>query len=416
MPEVITFGCRLNSLESEVVKNLAESAGFGDDTIIFNSCAVTGEAERQLRQAVRKSRREHPDSTIIMTGCAAQISPDQYSGMDEVDFVIGNDLKLQPESWQKLRAERTLVSDIMDATSVDAHLMIDGMEGRSRGFLQVQTGCDHRCTFCIIPYGRGNSRSFAEEDIIRQARKLTSSGYSELVLTGVDITSYGKDLSGDVQLGRVMKTLLSENADIKRLRLSSIDPAEIDDDLWDLIESEPRLMPHLHISLQAGDNMILKRMKRRHNREDVIRLCEKARRLRPDMVFGADIIAGFPTETDEMFKQSMDLIEQCNIVLLHVFPYSPRPGTPASKMPQVHGGLRKERAAKLRTLGEKLLEKELTNHINKTSQIIVEKEKEGHTEHFLKVVLDKSCESGEIVTAKITGKQKGILKAALVDV
>ncbi len=397
--EIITFGCRLNSFESEVIREHARNAGCGSETIIFNTCAVTGEAERQLRQAIRKARRENPHARIIVAGCAVQIAPKKYAEMEEVDQLIGNDLKLKAEAWKSLAEERVIVSDIMAVREAEGHL-IEGMEGRARAFLQVQSGCNHRCTFCIIPFGRGNSRSVPFEDITRQAEKFVESGYNEIVLTGVDITSYGTDLPDEPALGQMMKRLLVTVPELKRLRLSSIDPVEIDEDLWDLIEKEPRLMPHLHLSIQAGDDMILKRMKRRHSHQDVIDTCSRARNLRPDIVFGADIIAGFPTETEEMFANSLDIVRECDITFLHVFPYSPRPGTPAAKMPQVPGNIRKERAARLRELGERHLTKKLEQYINHDMNIIVEEINTGCDEHFFKVRLDRECNPGEIVKVR----------------
>jgi threonylcarbamoyladenosine tRNA methylthiotransferase MtaB len=401
-PRIITFGCRLNSYESEAMKSLASNAGYGYETIIFNTCAVTGEAERQVRQAIRKARRENPEARIVVTGCAAQIGPDSYATMEEVDFVIGNDVKLRAETWANLGSEKVHVTDIMSIRETAGHL-IEGMEGMARAFMQVQTGCDHRCTFCIIPYGRGNSRSVPLKDIVVQARKLVEAGYREIVLTGVDITSYGPDLPGNPLLGEMITELLEQVPELKRLRLSSIDPVEIDESLWRLIAEEPRLMPHLHLSLQAGDDMVLKRMKRRHSRQDVIDICKRARDLRPDIVFGADIIAGFPTETEEMFANTMDIVRECDITLLHVFPFSPRPGTPAAKMPQVPVKVRKERAARLRALGEEQLQNKMKQFINKEMEAIVEETKTARTDHFLKSVLDKECNPGEVIKIRAAG-------------
>ncbi|MCB1558204.1 MAG: tRNA (N(6)-L-threonylcarbamoyladenosine(37)-C(2))-methylthiotransferase MtaB [Alphaproteobacteria bacterium] len=400
-PQVQTFGCRLNVYESEVMKNHARDAGI-EDAIIFNTCAVTAEAERQARQAIRRARRENPDAKIIVTGCSAQIKPESYAEMEEVDQVIGNHAKLKAETWTDRREEKLIVNDIMSVRETAGHLL-EGMEGHARAFIQVQNGCDHRCTFCIIPYGRGNSRSVPLPKIIDQVRLLVDQGYKEIVLSGVDVTSYGKDLPGEPTLGYLIKILLKETPELPRVRLSSLDPIEIDKDLWDLIANEPRLMPHLHLSVQAGDNMILKRMKRRHNREDVIELCKKARRLRPDMVFGADIIAGFPTETEEMFQNTIDLVESCDLTFLHVFPYSPRPQTPAAKMPQVNPQIRKERAQRLRELGSLQLARFHESRKNATFQIIVEQGNIGRTQHFAEVTLDQECPVGAILTVQTTG-------------
>ncbi len=355
--KVITFGCRLNTYESEVMKDHARKAGL-DNAIIINTCAVTSEAERQARQTIRRARRENPDAKIIVTGCAAQVHPESFSSMPEVNQVIGNDLKLKAETWNPLLTERVRVNDIMEVKETASH-MIAGFDHHARAFVQVQNGCDHRCTFCIIPYGRGNSRSVAMGEIVDQVRKLVESGYQEIVLTGVDITSYGPDLPGQPTLGQMVRRLLALVPDIKRLRLSSLDPVEIDEDLWRLIGEEPRMMPHLHLSMQAGDDMVLKRMKRRHLRQDLFDVCKRARQLRPDMVFGADIIAGFPTETDEMFENTLNAVKECDVTFLHVFPYSPRKGTPAARMPQVDGVVRKKRAKILRDLGVEQVRKHL---------------------------------------------------------
>ncbi|TJW44181.1 MAG: tRNA (N(6)-L-threonylcarbamoyladenosine(37)-C(2))-methylthiotransferase MtaB, partial [Mesorhizobium sp.] len=330
--DVVTFGCRLNTYESEVMRREAESAGLGaleGGAIIFNTCAVTGEAVRQAKQSIRKARRDNPRARIIVTGCAAQTGPQNFVAMDEVDLVLGNEEKLKAHSYRALPdfgvndTEKARVNDIFSVRETAGH-MVDAIEGRARAFVQVQNGCDHRCTFCIIPYGRGNSRSVPMGAVIEQVKRLCGNGYAEIVLTGVDMTSFGADLPGSPKLGRLVKTILKQAPDVKRLRLSSIDSIEADDELLETIASEPRLMPHLHLSLQSGDDMILKRMKRRHNREQSIRFCEDVRRLRPDIVFGADIIAGFPTETDEMFENSLEIVEECGLTHLHVFPFSPR--------------------------------------------------------------------------------------------
>lgn len=394
-PQLVTFGCRLNTYESEVMRSHAKNAGL-EDAIIFNTCAVTKEAERQARQAIRRARRENPNAKIIVTGCSAQIDPQTYAQMDEVDKIIGNDLKLKAETWGLAGAERLLVNDIMSVTETAGHL-IEGVEGHARAFIQVQNGCDHRCTFCIIPYGRGNSRSVPIGEIAAQVRKLVESGYNEIVMTGVDVTSYGADLPGKPALGQMIRRVLALVPELPRLRLSSLDPVEIDEDLWRLIAEEPRLMPHLHMSLQAGDDMILKRMKRRHLRADAIEMCRKARDYRPDMAFGADIIAGFPTETDEMFQNTLNIVEECDLTFLHVFPYSERPGTPAAKMPPVPVPIRKERAAALRKLGDNQVDKFLKFHVKQTRQAIVEQDNIGRTEHFAAVELDRPCQVGSLV-------------------
>lgn len=414
-PQLKTFGCRLNFYESEVMRDHASNAGL-DDAIIFNTCAVTKEAERQARQAIRRARRDNPQAKIIVTGCSAQIDPQKYAQMEEVDQVIGNDLKLKSESWGgEAQHAKILVNDIMSVKETASHL-IEGFEDKSRAFLQVQNGCDHRCTFCIIPYGRGNSRSVPMGEIAAQVRKLVEQGYNELVFTGVDVTSYGGDLPGKPSLGQMIRRVLAMVPELQRLRLSSLDPVEIDDDLWDLIAKEPRLMPHLHLSLQAGDDMILKRMKRRHLRDDIVAVCKKARELRPDMVFGADVIAGFPTETEEMFLNSLDIIERCDITYLHVFPYSERDGTPAARIPdQVQVPVRKERAARLRALGEVQVNKLLERSIGKDFQVIVEKGNIGKTETFLPVILFDTFETGSIISMRSTGVSEGALLADVID-
>ncbi len=412
-PQLVTFGCRLNTYESEVMRAHAFEAGL-EDAIIFNTCAVTKEAERSARQAIRKARRENPDAKIIVTGCSAQIDPDTYAAMEEVDQIIGNDLKLKADSWGGQNEARVLVNDIMSVTETASH-MLEGFQERSRAFIQVQNGCDHRCTFCIIPYGRGNSRSVPIGVIVDQVRALVAGGYNEIVMTGVDVTSYGSDLPGKPTFGQMIRRVLNNVSELPRLRLSSLDPVEIDDDMWDLIQSEPRLMPHLHLSLQAGDDMILKRMKRRHLRQDVIDVCSKARKLRPGMSFGADIIAGFPTETDEMFQNTMEIVRECELTFLHVFPYSEREGTPAAKMPQVEPKLRKSRAALLRKLGEQQLLKFMNCQVNKNAQVIVEKGNIGRTEEFAEVQLDKEKEVGSLVNVYIEKLQGGTLHAKVID-
>ena len=410
-PDVITFGCRLNAYESEVVRANAAEAGL-DDTVIVNTCAVTAEAERQARQAIRRARRERPDARIIVTGCAAQIDPERYAAMPEVDRVLGNLEKLDPNAFGIDRTERIAVNDIMSVTETAGHL-IEGLEGRARAFLQVQNGCNHRCTFCIIPFGRGNSRSVPIGAIVDQARRLITNGYAEIVLTGVDITDYGRDLPGSPALGQMLRRLIAAVPELERLRLSSIDPVEVDDDLWRLIAEEPRLMPHLHLSLQAGDDMILKRMKRRHSRADAVAFCERARDLRPDIAFGADLIAGFPTETDAMFENSLALVEDCGLTWLHVFPYSERPGTPAARMPQVPGDVRKERSAALRDAGDKAVNRFLESRKGSTASVLVEQDRLGRSEHFAPVGLDRVVAPGSVVAARVTGAADGRLLGAI---
>lgn len=410
-PEIVTFGCRLNAYESEVMRSHAEKAGL-EDVIIFNTCAVTKEAERQARQSIRQARRKNPDAKIIVTGCSAQIQPEMYSEMDEVDQIIGNDLKLKADSWSSSSSEKILVNDIMSVKETASHL-IEGFEGKARAFVQVQNGCDHRCTFCIIPYGRGNSRSVPIGVITDQIRQLVENGFNEVVFTGVDISSYGHDLPGEPTLGQMIRRVLALVPDLPRLRVSSIDPVEIDDDLWRLIAEEPRLMPHLHLSLQAGDDMVLKRMKRRHLRQDVIDTCQRARDLRPDMEFGADIIAGFPTETDEMFENTLNIVGECDLTFLHVFPYSERPGTPAARMPQVEKKIRTERAAKLREAGQTQFQQFLNRHTNKERYVIVEKDNIGRTEHFAPVRFAENLPQGSLQRVQ-TGKVDGDMLAATV--
>jgi threonylcarbamoyladenosine tRNA methylthiotransferase MtaB len=366
--------------------------GLGD-AIIFNTCAVTKQAEKDARAAIRKARRDNPGAKIIVTGCSAQVNPQSYAQMPEVDKVIGNDLKLKAETWGLPGEERVLVNDIMSVQETAGHIL-QGFEDHSRAFIQVQNGCDHRCTFCIIPYGRGNSRSVPIGVVAEQVRTLAKAGYNEVVMTGVDVTSYGADLPGKPTLGQMIRRVLALVPELPRLRLSSLDPVEIDADLWLLIEKEPRLMPHLHISLQAGDDLILKRMKRRHLRADVIEMCRKSRDLRPDMAFGADIIAGFPTETEEMFQNTLKLVEECDLTFLHVFPYSEREGTPAARMPQVERSIRKERAARLRELGDRQLQKFLKQNMNKLMQAIVEKGNIARTENFAPVRVPQELAPG----------------------
>ncbi len=413
-PKLVTFGCRLNFYESEVMRDHAVNAGI-EDAIIFNTCAVTKEAERQARQSIRRARRENPEARIIVTGCSAQINPDRYAKMEEVDQIIGNDLKLKAESWG-IDGEhaKIMVNDIMSVKETASHL-INGFEDKSRAFLQVQNGCDHRCTFCIIPYGRGNSRSVPIGVIAEQVRNLVEQGYKEIVFTGVDVTSYGPDLPGKPTLGQMIRRILAMVPELPRLRLSSLDPVEIDEDLWRLIAEEPRLMPHLHLSLQAGDDMILKRMKRRHLRQDVIDVCKKARDLRPEMVFGADIIAGFPTETDEMFENSLRIVEECDITYLHVFPYSEREGTPAARIPnQVDIPVRKERAARLRALGVAQVTKLLHRNTAKDFSVLVEKGGIGRAENFLAVEIASGHTVGSLVNVRTLQVKKQTLTSIVI--
>jgi threonylcarbamoyladenosine tRNA methylthiotransferase MtaB len=407
-PQVITFGCRLNSYESQVMKDLATEAGL-TNTLIINTCAVTTEAERQARQSIRKLKRENPDLKIIVTGCASQINPSQFAQMQEVDRVLGNEEKMKLSSYlPHIEHERVLVNDIMSIRETAGHL-VSGFEGKARAFVQIQNGCDHRCTFCTIPYGRGNSRSVPMGEIIAQVRHLIASGFQEIVFTGVDITAYGADLPGQPTLGQMIKRILALAPDLKRLRLSSLDPVEIDEDLWQLIEEEPRLLPHLHLSLQAGDNMILKRMKRRHLREDVIAFCQRAKQLRPGVAFGADLIAGFPTETDEMFSNTLKIVEECDLTFLHVFPYSARPNTPASRMPQVPNTIIKERAALLRAQGQQALLKFFQNWQGRTVTCLIETiangSIQGKTDQFAPISISHSGQFtvGSIVTVTVTG-------------
>jgi threonylcarbamoyladenosine tRNA methylthiotransferase MtaB len=391
--EVITFGCRLNTFESEVIGREAAGAGLSD-TIVINSCAVTNEAVAQARQSIRRLKRERPGSRIVVTGCAAQTQGRMFAEMGEVDRVIGNDDKMRGDAWRAARAafdigaaEKIAVSDIMAVKEMAPHLLDGFQRGLPRVFVQVQNGCDHRCTFCIIPFGRGNSRSVPMGAVVEQVRALVERGHAEIVLTGVDLTSYGADLPGAPKLGMLTKQILRHVPELRRLRMSSIDSIEADADLLDVIASEARLMPHLHLSLQSGDDLILKRMKRRHLRRDAIAFCREVRRLRPDIALGADIIAGFPTETEAAFARSMDLVEECGLTFLHVFPYSPRPGTPAARMPQVANGVIKQRARRLRDAGEAALRRRLQAEVGKTRDVLIESEKLGRTEHYLPVAI-----------------------------
>ncbi len=409
--EFITFGCRLNTYETEVMRNHAAKVGL-KDAIVFNTCAVTAEATRQARQAIRKAHKEKPDAKIIVTGCAAQTTPEMFAAMPEVSMVLGNEEKLQSQNWFPGANDRVRVNEIMSPRKNHLH-MIDGLTERTRAFVQVQNGCDHRCTFCIIPFGRGNSRSVEIPEAVEQVRRLVANGYAEVVLSGVDITSWGADLAGAPKLGALVSRILSQVPDLKRLRLSSIDSIETDPELMDVMAGEQRLMPHVHLSLQSGDNMILKRMKRRHAREDSIAFCRELRSRRPDMVFGADIIAGFPTETDEMFENSLRIIDECELTYLHVFPFSPRPETPAARMPQVDKAVIKERAQRLRAKGEAGLAAFLRSSVGATQRVLIETENAGRNEQFAQVRFTQSLSPGAIVTAHITGAQPTYVEARL---
>src|SRR5882757_2046461 len=406
--DVVTFGCRLNAFESEVIRREAENAGLAD-TIVINSCAVTNEAVAQARQSIRRLKRERPDTRIVVTGCAAQTQPAMFAEMAEVDRVIGNDDKMRGEAWRDARvafgigaSEKIAVADIMSVREMAPHLLEGFQNGLPRVFVQVQNGCDHRCTFCIIPYGRGNSRSVPIGAVVDQVRALLERGHAEIVLTGVDLTSYGADLPGAPKLGMLTKQILRHVPGLKRLRISSIDQVEVDRDLLDVIADDERLMPHLHLSLQSGDDLILKRMKRRHSRHDAVQFCAQVRRLRPDIALGADIIAGFPTETEEMFARSKDLVEACGLTFLHVFPYSPRPGTPAARMPQVSGEAIRERARRLRATGEAALRKRLASELGRTRHVLIESATQGRTEHFMPVAIAGET-PGAVRTLAIAG-------------
>jgi threonylcarbamoyladenosine tRNA methylthiotransferase MtaB len=407
--EVLTFGCRLNSVESEALRLQAKAAGLKDAAIV-NSCAVTADATRQARQAVRRLKRERPERPVIVTGCAAQIEPARFAAMPEADRILGNDEKLMPESWIALARSNSLgepaaaatdkiaVGDIMARSTMRAPVT-GRLPAHTRGFVQVQNGCDHRCTFCVIPFGRGNSRSLPEADVVAQCRRLVEAGSREIVLTGVDLTSYGRDLAGEPTLGSLASAILRALPELPRLRLSSIDAIEVDDILRDLIAAEARLMPHLHLSLQAGDDLILKRMKRRHSRTDAIRFCTEIRTLRPDIVFGADLIAGFPTEDEAMFARSLALVEECGLSFVHVFPYSARPGTPAARMPQLPGEIVAERAARLRAAAELAQKRHLAERVGRRLSVLTERGNTGRAEDFTLVRFATDIAAGQIVPA-----------------
>ncbi len=415
-PKFSTLGCRLNAYETEAMKELSQQAGL-TDAVIVNTCAVTAEAVRKARQEIRKLSRENPSARLIVTGCAAQTEPQTFAAMDEVDAVIGNTEKMQPDTWKGMAAdfigqtEAVQVDDIMSVTETAGHL-IDGFGTRSRAYVQVQNGCDHRCTFCIIPYGRGNSRSVPAGVVVDQIRRLVDRGYNEVVLTGVDLTSWGADLPAQPKLGDLVMRILKLVPDLSRLRISSIDSIEVDENLMHAIATEPRLMPHLHLSLQHGDDLILKRMKRRHLRDDAIRFTEDAIKHRPDMTFGADIIAGFPTESEAHFENSLKLVTECNLTWLHVFPYSKREGTPAARIPQqINGNVIKERAARLRAAGNAQVSKHLAAQIGKTHNVLMENPTMGRTEQFTEVTFDNAQPEGEIVIATIQGHTATQLQA-----
>ncbi|WP_096784367.1 tRNA (N(6)-L-threonylcarbamoyladenosine(37)-C(2))-methylthiotransferase MtaB [Rhodobacter sp. CZR27] len=413
-PVFSTLGCRLNAYESEAMKELAEAAGL-DNTVVVNTCAVTAEAVRKAKQEIRRLRRDNPGATIIVTGCAAQTEPATFSAMPEVDRVIGNTEKMQASTWAAMapdligQTERVQVDDILSVRETAGHL-IDGF-GRHRAYVQVQNGCDHRCTFCIIPYGRGNSRSVPAGVVVEQIRRLVDKGFAEVVLTGVDLTSWGADLPAGPRLGDLVMRILRLVPDLPRLRISSIDSIEVDEALMQAIATEPRLMPHLHLSLQHGDDLILKRMKRRHLRDDAIRFCEEARRLRPDLVLGADIIAGFPTESEAAFENSRRLVGDCGLTFLHVFPFSPRKGTPAARMPQLAGPVIRERAARLRAAGDARLLRHLEAQRGLTHRVLMEGPRLGRTEQFTEVAFAADMPEGRIVSATITGHDQGRLTA-----
>ncbi len=406
--DVVTFGCRLNAYESEVIRREAAAAGVAD-AVVVNTCAVTAEAVRQAKQTIRRLKREKPDARIVVTGCAAQTESSTFAAMPEVDRVIGNEEKFDAQAWAA--GKKIAVSDIMAVKTMRSHA-IDSLEGRARAFVQVQNGCDHRCTFCIIPYGRGNSRSLPIDDVVAQAQRLVGNGYREVVLTGVDITSYGTNLPGTPRLGALVKRILKDVPELARLRLSSIDSVEADDDLLDALANELRLMPHLHLSLQAGDDLVLKRMKRRHSRRDAIAFCERVRRLRPDVAFGADMIAGFPTESEDMFSRSLDLIDECGLTQLHVFPFSARPGTPAARMPPLERSIVKERARRLREKGQIALRAHLEREIGRRRTVLAESRALGRTEQFTPVRLAAPIAPGVILDLTMTGHDGRQLLAA----
>jgi threonylcarbamoyladenosine tRNA methylthiotransferase MtaB len=399
--EIITFGCRLNAFESEVMRRATTAAGLSD-AVIINTCAVTAEAERQARQAIRRARRIHPKATIIVTGCAAELDPKRYAALPEVDRVLGNRAKLEVQSYLSEGASR---ADLEETASQ----FVDGFEGKSRAFLQVQQGCDHRCTFCIIPYARGPSQSVPIGLIADQARRLVAAGYPEVVLTGVDLTSYGADLPGTPSLGQMVRRLLAAVPELERLRLSSLDPAEIDEELWRLLAQEKRLMPHLHLSLQAGDDLILKRMRRRHSRADAVAVARNARALRPEVALGCDLIAGFPTETEDMFRRTLDLVDECGLAFVHVFPYSARHGTPAARMPQLSDTLVKERAARLRATGERALAAHLSSRVGGETDVLIERQGRGRAEFYAAVDFAEPATVGSVRRMRLIDSNRNSL-------
>jgi threonylcarbamoyladenosine tRNA methylthiotransferase MtaB len=410
--EIITFGCRLNAFESEVMREQASTAGLSD-AVIVNTCAVTAEAVRQARQAIRRARRERPTAKIIVTGCAAQIDPSRFAIMEEVDHVIGNQEKLAAKTFAGVSiegSERVVVNDIMSVRETASHL-IEGFGSRARAYVQIQNGCDHRCTFCIIPFGRGPSRSVPAGEVVAQVRRLAERGYAEIVLTGVDITAYGKDLPGEMTLGKLVRSVLKLVPELPRLRLSSIDSVEADAALLAAVAEEERLMPHLHLSLQSGDDLTLKRMKRRHTRADSVAFCEAMRRARPDIAFGADLIAGFPTETEEMFKNSLSLVDDCGLTFLHVFPYSAREGTPAARMPQVHGAVIARRAGELREKGVAALQRHLQGAKGRQIQVLMENKVQGRSADFTAVRLEAEEGAGTLLDAVVAGDDGAALIA-----
>lgn len=420
-PRVVSFGCRLNTYESDVMRRHAEAGG-RTNTIIVNTCAVTKEAERQGRQSLRRLRRDNPDAEIVATGCAVQLDPDGYADMPEVDRVMGNEHKMRADSFAPGNDNPVLISDIMTVRETASH-MADSVAvpfsdrtipfaRRARAFVQIQQGCDHRCTFCIIPFARGNNRSVPMGRLVEEIRGLTEAGHKEVVLTGVDITGYGTDLPGAPTLGQMVRRLLAAVPELPRLRLSSLDPAEADDDLFRIIADEPRVLPHFHISVQSGDDIILKRMKRRHLRDDVIAFCERIRTLRPDAVFGADLIAGFPTETEAQFQNTVDLVDETGMTHLHVFPYSVRQGTPAARMPQVNGAIIKDRAARLRAMGDVAMALFLSNRIGQQATVLIEQNGVGQSEHYVPVRVDPDPGPGTLVTVTIADAVDGFLIAA----